>query len=519
MLQIVPDEESLIGSNKIGKVSCMGEQILKMEHISKTFSGTKVLDDVSFYAYAGEVHALMGANGAGKSTLMKILCGAYAPDDGAIISHNGQPSKIMSCVHDAQQDGVVMVFQELNILPHLSVLENIFIANEITHNGIYDWKAMRKRAKEVMAEVGIDLDLDERAGNLSVAMQQMVEITRAMNLDANLVIFDEPTSSLTLQETEQLFDLIDRLRKRNVGMIYITHRMSEVYQICDRITLLRDGKLVFTDLINYVDNHRLLTGIVGSENTNQFPEKYREVGDVIFEAKNVTCKGKYENVSFDLKEGEILGFAGLAGAGRTEIMKTIFGVYHLDEGEFLYRGNALHIKSPLDAVEQGIGYVSEDRKGEGILGVRSILENMGIANMHRLGKNFHIQKQEEIKEVEEQISGLKIKTTGRNQHIENLSGGNQQKVCLGKWLMAKPNLLILDEPTRGVDVGARADFYRIIQELVKNKIGVIVVSSEEDELIGLCTRIIVMREGKKVGEFADTEPNLKSQMLKLMLDI
>lgn len=496
------------------------KEILVMKNISKTFSGTKVLDNVEFHAYAGEVHALMGANGAGKSTLMKILAGVYAPDEGAYISHDGREPKIMANVADAQRDGVTMVFQELNILPHLSVLENIFIANEITNKaGIYDWKAMRKHAKEVMKEVGIDLDLDTRAGDLPVAMQQMVEITRAMNLNCDLVVFDEPTSSLTIQETEQLFSLIHRLKEKGVGMIYITHRMSEVYQICDRITLLRDGKLIFSDLIENVDTHRLLSGIIGSENTNQFPEKYRETGEVIFEAKHITCAGKYEDVSFELKEGEILGFAGLAGAGRTEIAKTIFGVYHLDSGEFIYKGQKLNVRSPQDAVKLGIGYVSEDRKEEGILAIRSIRENMGISNMNRLGKNFHIQKLKEAKEVDEQISDLKIKTTGKDQTIENLSGGNQQKVCLGKWLMAKPNLLLLDEPTRGVDVGARADFYRIIQELVKQKIGVIVISSEEDELIGLCNRIIVMREGHKVGEFADTEKNLKEKMLKQMLDI
>lgn len=496
------------------------KEILVMKNISKTFSGTKVLDDVEFHTYAGEVHALMGANGAGKSTLMKILAGVYSPDEGAYISHDGREAKVVANVAEAQRDGVTMVFQELNILPHLSVLENIFIANEITNKaGIYDWKAMRKRAKEVMAEVGIDLDLNTRAGDLPVAMQQMIEITRAMNLEADLIIFDEPTSSLTLQETDQLFALIKRLKERGVGMIYITHRMSEVYRICDRITLLRDGKLIFSDVIGNVDTHRLLEGIVGSKQTNQFPEKYREYGDVIFEAKNVSSAGLYEDVSFELREGEILGFAGLAGAGRTEIAKTIFGVYPLTGGEFVYRGETLKIRSPQDAVKKGIGYVSEDRKEEGILAVRSIRENMGLSNMNRLGKNFHIDKREEAKEVDELIEGLKVKTTGKEQAIENLSGGNQQKVCLGKWLMAKPNLLLLDEPTRGVDVGARADFYRIIQDLVKQKIGVIVISSEEDELIGLCNRIVIMREGHKVGEFDDTEENLKKKMLKLMLDI
>lgn len=496
----------------------MEKEILRMEHISKSFGGAKALDDVSFDLRAGEVHALMGANGAGKSTLMKVLAGVYLPDVGTI-SHHGDVIPIKGLVSDAQKDGIAMVFQELNILPHLSVLENIFIANEITKNGVYDWKAMEKRAKEVMAEVGIDLDLKVRAGDLPVATQQMIEITRALNLNTDVLIFDEPTSSLSMTETERLFSLIETLKKKGVGMVYITHRMSEVYQICDRITLLRDGKNVFSDDIENVDNHRLLAGIVGSENTNQFPEKYCDKGEVIFEAKNVTCAGLYEDVSFELREGEILGFAGLAGAGRTEIAKTIFGCYHLDKGEFIYKGEKLRVRNPVDAVDQGIGYVSEDRKAEGILAVRSIKENMGVANMHRLGRHFHIQHGQEQKEVQDMIDKLRIKTTGMEQSIMNLSGGNQQKVCFGKWIMSQPKLLILDEPTRGVDVGARAEFYQIIQELVKQKIGVIVISSEEDELIGLCNRIVVMREGHKVGEFEETEENLKEKMLKLMLNI
>ena len=508
----------ICGTFKRKAECCMSKEILRMEHISKAFGGSKALDDVSFDLRSGEVHALMGANGAGKSTLMKVLAGVYMPDQGSII-HNGNVTPIKASVADAQKDGVAMVFQELNILPHLSVLENIFIANEITKKSGYDWKTMRKRAKEVMAEVGIDLDLDERAGNLPVAMQQMIEITRALNLNSDIIIFDEPTSSLTMQETDSLFDLIRRLKKKGVGMVYITHRMSEVYQICDRITLLRDGRNVFTDDIKNVDNQRLLSGIVGSDDTNQFPEKVHHIGDVIFEAKDVTVKGLYENVSFQLRDGEILGFAGLAGAGRTEIAKTIFGCYKPDQGEFFYRGEKLHIKSPVDAVKKGIGYVSEDRKGEGILAVRSIKENMGIANMHRLGKNFHIRQGQEKEEVQAMIQQLKIKTTGMDQCITDLSGGNQQKVCLGKWIMSQPKLLLLNEPTRGVDVGARADFYQIIQRLVKNHIGVIVISSEEDELIGLCDRIIVMRDGHKVGEFEDTEENLKEKMLKLMLNI
>ncbi len=496
----------------------MGKQIMRMEHITKSFGGVKALDDVSFDLNAGEIHALMGANGAGKSTLMKVLAGVYMPDSGDIY-HNDRHIPLKGTVHTAQLDGIAMVFQELNILPHLSVLENIFIANEICHGGIYDWSAMRKRAREVMDEVGVDFDLDARAGDLSVATQQMIEITRALNLNSNVIIFDEPTSSLTLQETDILFDLMRRLKERGVGMIYITHRMSEVYQICDRITLLRDGKFVFSDDIKNVDNQRLLAGIVGSQNTNQFPEKYHHVGETIFEAKHITSAGKYEDVSFELREGEILGFAGLAGAGRTEIAKTIFGCYTLDEGEIVFKGKNLRVRSPVDAVRKSIGYVSEDRKVEGILAVRSIKENTSIASMRELGRGMHIRNAKEKKGVRTLIDELKIKTTGMEQRLENLSGGNQQKVCLGKWLMTESQLLLLDEPTRGVDVGARADFYQIIQDLVKRNIGVIVISSEEDELIGLCNRIIVMREGKQVGEFEDSEENLKEKMLKLMLDI
>ncbi len=500
------------------RLETIGKEILTMTNICKSFAGTEVLHNVDFHLRAGEVHALMGANGAGKSTLMKVLAGVYLPDSGEI-AHNDRVIPLKGTVHDAQMDGIAMVFQELNILPHLSVLENIFIANEIVNRGIYDWKAMRKRAKEVMDEVGVDFDLDARAGDLPVATQQMIEITRALNLNSNVIIFDEPTSSLTMQETEILFALIGRLKEKGVGMVYITHRMSEVYQICDRITLLRDGKLIFSDDIANVDNKRLLAGIVGSENTNQFPEKYHHEGEVIFEAKNVTSKGLYENVSFELKEGEILGFAGLAGAGRTEIAKTIFGCYELDEGEFLFKGEKLDVKSPVDAVKQGIGYVSEDRKVEGIMAVLPIRENMSLPSMMTLGKGLHIRNGQEKDGVKKLIDNLKIKATGMEQRIENLSGGNQQKVCLAKWLMTNSKLLLLDEPTRGVDVGARADFYQLIQDLVKQHIGVIVISSEEDELIGLCNRIIVMREGKKVGEFNEGEENLKEKMLKLMLDI
>lgn len=496
----------------------MKSEILRMEHITKTFTGVKALDDASFDLRAGEVHALMGANGAGKSTLMKVLAGVYTADAGKLYIDNKEVP-LKTKVHEAQVDGISMVFQELNILPHLSVLENIFIANEITKNGLYDWKAMKERAQSLLDEVGIELDLNERADHISVAMQQMVEIVRALNLESRVIIFDEPTSSLSMQEVEKLFELMNRLRDKGIAMVYISHRMDEIYRICDRITLMRDGKVIFCDEIENVDNHRLLTGIIGNENTNQFPDKPEKIGETIFEAKNISCGKFYHNVSFELKKGEILGFAGLAGAGRTEIAKTIFGYYPLEEGELFFHGKPLKVKSPEDAVKKGIGYVSEDRKAEGILAVRSIRENMGIANMSHLCSHGVINQKKETGEVSNLSQRLKIKATGIEQKIESLSGGNQQKVCLAKWIMMNPRLLILDEPTRGIDVGARADFYKIINELVSEDIGVIVISSEEDELIGLCNRIIVMREGEKVGEFHAEEPDLKAKMMKLMIGI
>lgn len=496
----------------------MQKEILRMEHITKAFNGVKALDDVSFDLRAGEVHALMGANGAGKSTLMKILAGVYTADQGKLYIEDKE-TELKAKVHEAQMDGISMVFQELNILPHLSVLENIFIANELIHNGIYNWKAMRTRAQQLLDEIGIELDLNARADHISVAMQQMVEIVRALNLESKVIIFDEPTSSLSMQEVEKLFELMERLKKRGIAMVYISHRMDEIYRVCDRITLMRDGKKIFCDDIQNVDSHRLITGIVGTENTNQFPEKTTEIGETIFEAKNISSGSYYHNVSFELKRGEVLGFAGLAGAGRTEIAKTIFGYYPLTEGSLNFHGEPLKIKSPEDAVSKGIGYVSEDRKAEGILAVRSIRENMGLADMADLCKNGVLNQRKEKNQVQELIDSLKIKTTGMEQKIENLSGGNQQKVCLGKWIMMNPKLLLLDEPTRGIDVGARADFYKLINDLAKQDIGIIVISSEEDELIGLCNRIIVMREGEKVGEFQSDEENLKQKMMKLMIGI
>jgi ribose transport system ATP-binding protein len=492
-------------------------ELLRMEGISKAFGGVKALDNVDFTLRKGEIHALMGANGAGKSTLMKVLAGVYRQDEGKIILEGKEIH--MKNVASAHAQGITMVFQELNVAPHLSVLENIFLSREIIKNGVYNWKEMRDRANQILAEMGVHLDLDIEVRRISVAMQQMVEIARALNANSKIIIFDEPTSSLSVQEVEQLYKIMHNLKAKGISMVYISHRLEEIYRICERITLMRDGRHIFTDDIENVSHDRLIAGIIGGQPSEQFPPKINKAGKVIFEAKNISSNGKFEDVSFSLREGEILGFAGLAGAGRTEIAKTIFGCYNLDEGTLVLDGKNVCFKSPRKAIDAGLAYVSEDRKGEGILAVRCLCENMAISNMSILCRNSVIQQRKEKKLVQEMIDRLHIKTSGLNHRMDRLSGGNQQKVCFGRWIMNQPRLLILDEPTRGVDVGARTDFYWIINKLAENNVGVIVISSEEDELIGLCNRILVMRNGRKVAELDCDEDNLKEKLMRNMLGV
>ncbi|MCD7946967.1 MAG: sugar ABC transporter ATP-binding protein [Oscillospiraceae bacterium] len=497
----------------------MSEQyILRMEGIKKAFPGVQALNGVSFYLKPGEIHALMGANGAGKSTLMKVLVGVFAPDEGEIYL-NDKPVHIKS-IAQAHAMGVNMVFQELNILPHLSVLENIFLSNETTHAGFYDWKSMRKRAQEILDSIELDVDLDAQVRTLSPAKQQMVEIARALATETKIIIFDEPTSSLTIKEVEQLYKIMGDLKKRGIAMVYISHRLEEIYRICERLTLMRDGEWVFTDEIANISNERLVSGIIGRKAEEQYPAHTPHIGETIFEAQNITSHGRFEDVSFQVRKGEILGFAGLAGAGRTEIAKTIFGIYPLHKGEMYLNGKQISPKSPAKAVKNGIAYVSEDRKIEGILPVRSVRENTALSSLSSRMRGPFINKKAEIASVSKQIDALHTKTPSIEQQIQSLSGGNQQKVCLARWLLTKPKLLILDEPTRGIDVGAKAEFYDIIVSLAQQDVGVIVISSEEAELIGICDRIIVMRNHHKVGEVIPNQTSdIKEEMVRMMLEI
>lgn len=492
------------------------EYLLEMIDITKEFPGVKALNEVTLRIRPGEIHALMGANGAGKSTLMKILAGIYSPDSGNIILR-GEKVTIKNPAH-AKQMGISIVFQELNVLPDLSVLENIFIGREELRFGTYNWSKMKKEAQEILDSLGVEIDINSKVGNLPIAQQQMVEIVKAVSTNAELLILDEPTSSLSVKEVETLFDIIEKLHKRGVAIVYISHRLEEIYRVTEMITLIRDGKRIFADTIENVPRDRLVTGIMGRESGAEFPDRMPKIGEELLRVEGLTSKGHFEDISFSLRAGEILGFSGLVGAGRTEVGKSIFGELSYQSGAIYVDGELFKPKSARDAILKKIAYATEDRKMEGLMLGRSIRENESLASLDHIAKLFgFINKKRERKGVIEMSKRLTVKTPSIEQKAENLSGGNQQKVCLAKWLLTRPRIMILDEPTRGIDVGAKAEFYNIIAQLADQGLGVIIISSEENELMGLCDRILVLREGTLMGEVSPQDNECERKMTRLML--
>ncbi|MGI6153167.1 MAG: sugar ABC transporter ATP-binding protein [Christensenellaceae bacterium] len=474
------------------------EYILEMRGVSKEFPGVKALDDVQLLVKPGETHALMGANGAGKSTLMKVLAGIYTPDCGEILL-DGQEISIKNPAH-AQQLGISIVFQELNVLPDLNVLENIFINREIIKGGFYDWKEMKRQAHEILQDLEIEIDISKSVCDLPIAQQQMVEIIKAVSSNARILILDEPTSSLSVKEVDKLYEIIEKLHNRGVAIIYISHRLDEIFRVSERLTLLRDGKWIFTEDMKDITREYLVDSIVGRKIEEEFPTRQPTIGRELLSVDGLSSDGYYEDISFTLHAGEIVGFAGLVGAGRTEVGKSIFGEFPYRCGEILVEGKPFAPKSSGCALKKGIAYATEDRKTEGLLLERSIRENESLASLKRVTKLGLINKHREVKDVTEMSKKLNVKTPSMEQLAVNLSGGNQQKVCLSKWMLTEPKIMILDEPTRGIDVGAKAEFYSIISDLAKGGVGVVLISSEETELLGLCDRIIVFREGHIVGE-------------------
>lgn len=476
------------------------EEILVMQDIVKEFSGVRVLDKVTFKLRRGTVHALMGENGAGKSTLMKILNGIYTKTDGTIILH-GQQVDIKNSKM-AKKLGIAMIHQELSSFPDLSVSANMFMGNEFAHGFWIDEKEMLSHCNAMFEKIGIKLDPKRKLRDLSVAEAQMVEIAKAISMNADIIIMDEPTSAITEAEVEKLFQVIKDLRNEGKAIIYISHKMDEIFQISDEITVLRDGQLAGSDLAENLNNDKLISMMVGRTLNQQFYKTKHAFGEVALEVKGLSRKGKFDNVSFTVHKGEILGVAGLMGAGRTEVVETLFGMAKKSAGEILVNGQQVQIEKPKDAIRQGIAFVSEDRKVVGLNLIGSIRENITLANLKKYctGGVF-IKENEECSLVDSYIEKLKIKTENRNKLTGNLSGGNQQKVVLARWMSCSPQILILDEPTRGIDVGAKAEIYRLMDEYVAEGNSIIMVSSEMPEVLGMSDRIIVMHEGRLTGTF------------------
>jgi len=481
---------------------------LEAEGISKFFPGVKALNNVSLRVRTGTVHALMGENGAGKSTLMKCLIGIYRPDQGTI-KIKGEPVQFRDTM-DALRSGISMIHQELNLVPHMTVAENIWLGREPVKFGFVDHAQLNKETQALLNRLNIKLKADSMVGELSIASQQMVEIAKAVSWNSDIVIMDEPTSALTETEVAHLFTIIRDLRQQGKAIIYISHKMDEIFAITDEISIFRDGNWVGSDITSEYTRQSLITKMVGRELTQLFPKFNNAIGEEVLTVRNLTCKDRFSEVSFSVRRGEILGVAGLVGAGRSEVMETLFGMTHFDSGEILIDGVPVTIDSPSAAIEKGMAFLTEDRKKSGLFLVLSVLENMSIVNMPEYsGKSGFVSHVKMAQDCMDQIRRLNIKTPTMDQIINNLSGGNQQKVLIARWLLAQPKILILDEPTRGIDVGAKAEIYRLISELANRGVAIIMVSSELPEILGMSDRIMVMHGGRITGilnkEEADQE--------------
>lgn len=485
--------------------------ILEMLGISKTFPGVKALDKVNLRAYEGEVMALLGENGAGKSTLMKILSGVYQRDEGEI-KIEGQNVEINN-IKDAQRLGISIIHQELSLLTNLSIFENLFLGCEISDGLKLNKKEMIKKSEELLRKFDLNISPKTIVKELTVGEMQMVEIIKAVSKDARIIIMDEPTTALTEVETQKLFKIIEHLKSQDVAVIYISHRMEEIFKICDRVTVLRDGTFIGEEYIKNVTRDDLISMMVGRKLEEQFPYVEVKPGKAILEVRNLRWNDKIKDVSFELKAGEILGIAGLMGSGRTEVAKLIFGEYKKTGGEVYIDDKKVDINSPKDAINCGIAYLSEDRKKEGLILKLSVLENMTISNLNKYENVIkRIDRNKELDDCKEYTKKLHIKTSSPYQLVKNLSGGNQQKVIIAKWLLNSPKVLIIDEPTKGIDVGAKKEIYEILNELKMQGKGVIMISSDMEEILGVSDRIMVMHEGKITGEILRKEANQEKIM-------
>lgn len=491
--------------------------VLKLEHICKEFPGVVALDNFNLEVRSGEVHVLLGENGAGKSTLIKIISGAVSKTAGTVLI-DGCPTEIQNPKHSLDL-GIATIYQELNLVPELTVAENIFLGREyMTKWGFIDTGRMFRDAREILSGLGVDIHTERKITDLGIAQQQMVEISKAISMDCRLLILDEPTSALTNQEIQQLFMTIRRLKQNGVGIIYISHRIDEIFEIGDRVTVLRDGKLVGTHDIASVDSEILIQLMVDRKLKDQFPKQKTVKGEESLRVESLSRKGVLKEIYFSLHKGEILGICGLMGSGRTELARAIFGADPIDSGDIFLNGTKVEIKSPRKAIELGIGYLSEDRKLQGLILKLSVAKNISLPNLDAVSSSGMISAQSERQLSEHYLKELQIKATGPDQLVQLLSGGNQQKVVISKWLACHSDILIFDEPTRGIDVAAKVEIYLLMNQLVARGASIIMISSELPEILGMSDRILVMRQGQIRGEFMP-ENTTQEKLLKCGLGV
>ena len=495
------------------------EYILEMQQISKSFPGVKALDNIYLKVRKGTIHALMGENGAGKSTMMKILFGIYTPDSGKLI-FKGKELKLKG-PSDALNNGISMIHQELSPIPHMTVAENIFLGKEPTrsNSGWIDKKKMYAETKKLLDSLDIKINPKSKMKELSIANLQMVEIATAVSYNADLIIMDEPTSAITEKEVDHLFQIIDNLKSKGVSIIYITHKMDEVFKISDDITVLRDGQFVGSLPAKDLNKDKLIEMMVGREIKQVFYKEEVEFGDVALSVRNLTRKGKFQDVSFEVRKGEILGISGLMGSGRTEVIESVFGIYPADSGEIYVHGNKVTIDSPKDAIKHRLGLLTEDRKRTGCFLPLTVRDNMIAASIDSFTSNGVKIRKKIDEKCTEQKNKLSIKTPDLDQQIMYLSGGNQQKVLLARWLLNDPDILIIDEPTRGIDVGAKAEIHKLMSKLAKDGKAIIMISSEMPEILGMSDRIVVMHEGRKMGELTKEEASQERIMHMVTQDM
>lgn len=480
-----------------------GAPVLEMAHVAKSFGGVKALVDASLTLYAGEVHALLGENGAGKSTLLKTLAGVHRADAGTI-ALNGQPF-VQGNTRDSIDQGIAVIYQEPSLFPDLTLAENVFVGRQLTAGGLVDWAAMEKTARELFDRLGVKLDPLAKARGISIADQQIVEIAKALSTDTTVIVMDEPTAALSSKEVERLFTVVRNLRDQGSAVVFVSHRLDEVFALCDRMTVMRDGSTVGTSMIADTTESDVVKMMVGREVSELFPKLEPKIGDVVLQVKNLSLAGQFRDISFDVRAGEIFALAGLVGSGRSEVIRAIFGIDKYDSGEVYLGDKLLPAGKPAVSMAAGIALVPEDRRQQGLFMASSIARNVAVTMLKRLSAWLLLRRKNEEATARAWSETLQLKYADISDPVERLSGGNQQKVVLSKWLATEPTVLIVDEPTRGIDVGTKAEVHKLLSQKAQQGMAVIMVSSELPEVLGMADRVFVMREGEHRGTLERSE--------------